>query len=414
MHFGLVVTALAGLTALAGAAPAEKGGAKRYQRRSRGLLSSVLAHQNQTNVGTIQVGTITVGQTLGSIGQLAQIAQLQQLAEAQLLAQIQSQVLLATQLQTIKDNIRINTLKARFSQVNTVLVTVTNVVDARDPLNINNRYLLNHQLIDNGFPNQEQVVMITEAQPMTIHATSEASSPTTTDASFFDINSLLSSAAAAEKTTSSFSSFNLASLLSSVAAAAQSTALSAASSAEASSSSTASTESSSEPTSSSPAPPSSSLIVPLTGGAQILRQQRTITTTITPLTASSLTSGSIPLSLLNLSNPQSFLLPYDTLAPTNPLILEDPANIIFPGNHHLLVESLSTLQADCAAFALGNGVFVGGGAGVNIFPSVQQAVAAQLTTIQIGTRVQGIPAAILSAHPDLAQGVIGSNKNKTE
>lgn len=65
------------------------------------------------------------------------------LAEQQLVQQVQAQLALINTVETIKNNIRINTFKSRWSQVNTVIVTVTNVVDARDPNNINTRYMVN-------------------------------------------------------------------------------------------------------------------------------------------------------------------------------------------------------------------------------------------------------------------------------
>lgn len=50
-------------------------------------------------------------------------------------------------------------------------MTVTNVIDARDPANINTRYLLNQLLADNGVSDKQLLVMVTEAQTVTIAAT---------------------------------------------------------------------------------------------------------------------------------------------------------------------------------------------------------------------------------------------------
>lgn len=219
-------------------------------------------------------------------------------------------------------------------------MTVTNVIDARDPANVNRRYLLNHLLVDNGFANKEQVVMVTESQEMTI--TAEATATATATAT-----------AAADVT----STLDLAALLSSAAA----------------------------------ATPTSTFSLPLTRRSQIFGQQSTVVTAFNP---------SIPLSFLNQSS--QLLLPYDTAAPTNQLVIDDPANIIFAGNSHLLVESIGSLQADCLAFGLGGNAFVGGAASLALFGSVQQAISAQLTTIQIGTSVQAIPPSVLQGHPDLA------------
>ena len=55
--------------------------------------------------------TIVQNQNLGVINELARIA------ETELAALVQAQVNLITQIETIKNNIRINHFKARFSQV---------------------------------------------------------------------------------------------------------------------------------------------------------------------------------------------------------------------------------------------------------------------------------------------------------
>jgi len=248
-------------------------------------------------------------------------------------------------------------------------VTVTNVIDARDALNVNRRYLLDHLLVDNGFTDKEQVIMVTEAQAMTITADATAatstSAPTTTEAtdvtSTLDIAALLSSALVARATGTA--------------------------SADASSSASAAVT------------PASTFPVPLGVGGiatQIISQQSNIVSVFNPAD---------PFGFPSQAGSGSLLLPYDTTAPSSQLILEDPANIIFAGNHNLLVQSIGAFQADCFAFGLGGNAFLGGAAGLNLFGSVQQAIIAQLTTIQIGNRVQGIPPAILLGHPDLAAGL---------
>lgn len=78
-----------------------------------------------------------VNQNLGALNALA----LQ--AEQEFAALIQSQLTLINTVETIKNNIRVNHFKTRWNTVNTVIVTVTNVVDARDPANVNNRYMVN-------------------------------------------------------------------------------------------------------------------------------------------------------------------------------------------------------------------------------------------------------------------------------
>lgn len=85
-----------------------------------------------------------VNQNLGALNALA----LQ--AEQEFAALIQSQLTLINTVETIKNNIRVNHFKTRWNTVNTVIVTVTNVVDARDAANINNRYMVNQIRVSNS------------------------------------------------------------------------------------------------------------------------------------------------------------------------------------------------------------------------------------------------------------------------
>lgn len=104
-----------------------------------------------------------------------------------------------------------------------------------------------------------------------------------------------------------------------------------------------------------------------------------------------------PFALLN----QSLILPYNTSAPTNALVLEDPANIIFSGQHNLLVESLGSLQRDCVQLAASNS-FINQAIQLSLFNSLQQAAAAQLSGIHIGGGIPIIPPDVLLSHPNLA------------
>ncbi|KAK3357057.1 hypothetical protein B0T25DRAFT_603806 [Lasiosphaeria hispida] len=306
MHFRHILTALAGLGSLAAAAPAsERDGMpaeKGLKHKTRAQVGSSPFFQ-QTQAGLI-------GQALGAVSQLAK------LAELELISMLQSQVALISQLQTIRNNIRANHFQARFSQVNTVIVTVTNVVDARDPANINRRYLMSHLRVDNGFPEKEQVVMVTEQDEMTISAT-----PTPTG------NNLIANLLAAA---------------------------------------------------------SAGFAAPTQGFGF---SQNIVIGSFDP-------NSQTPFSLLN----QTLLLPYDTAAPTNALVVEDPANIISPGQPNL-VESINSLQTDCAQLVNSNSFL---SSALQLFGSVQAAVTAQLTSIRIGSRVQAIPPTVLLSHPDLA------------
>lgn len=96
------------------------------------------------------------------------VAQLALIAEQQFAALVQSQIALISQVETIKNNIRINHFKAKWPSVNTVIVTVTQLLDVRNNNASNSRYLVNQLLADNGQPNSEIVIMVTADAPLTI------------------------------------------------------------------------------------------------------------------------------------------------------------------------------------------------------------------------------------------------------
>jgi len=268
---------------------------------------------------------IVQNQNLGAISQLAQIA------ESEFAALVQSQAALTTQLEEVKNNIRVNHFKARFSQVvspttlshvylrllvltiplkNTVVVTVTNVIDARDPANVNKRYLINQLLADNGVPDQQVVVMVTQAQEMTIGA-----SPT------LDIAGILGGVASASAVSS---------------------------------------------------PTGSPIVAAFDPNA--------------------------PFGQLN----GSMILPYNTSAPANALVFEDPANIIFANsNSGQFVQSVSSFQQDCSAFGAQTTTFINLGT-IQLFGSFQAAAAAQLAGLNLGTAVPIIPSTVLLNNPSLA------------
>lgn len=52
--------------------------------------------------------------------------------------------------------------------VNTVIIAVTNVIDQRDPNNVNTRYMVNQLRADNGASGKEMLVMVNAAEPLTI------------------------------------------------------------------------------------------------------------------------------------------------------------------------------------------------------------------------------------------------------
>ncbi|KAI0167513.1 hypothetical protein BJ166DRAFT_590025 [Pestalotiopsis sp. NC0098] len=156
MQLTYTCAALLGLSSLVASAPTierELRGMSRAQKREP---LAIIQEVQQTDI-------IVVNQNL------EQLAAQQQVIEQEFAALVQAEVALVTQLDTIKNNIRVNHFKARFSQVNTVIVTVQTVVDQRQK-NAANRYMVKQLLADNGKPESQMIVMVSEAATMTIQS----------------------------------------------------------------------------------------------------------------------------------------------------------------------------------------------------------------------------------------------------
>ncbi|KAK0732870.1 hypothetical protein B0T21DRAFT_349838 [Apiosordaria backusii] len=172
MHFRQTLTALTGLVSSVVGAPighntTSRGGLNNTAEGDKiSLLGSLIPPLGKDNI-------ILPGAGLNVLAGSA-ISQLARITELELAALVESQFAFAIQLETIKTNIRINHFKAQFPQVNCVILCVTNVLDQRDPDNINNRYLLNQLRINNGFPDKELLIMVTDSQEMTIVPTPTA------------------------------------------------------------------------------------------------------------------------------------------------------------------------------------------------------------------------------------------------
>ncbi|XXH04808.1 hypothetical protein Hte_011230 [Hypoxylon texense] len=161
MYFQYACAALLGLSSLVASAPtnealppASERGLKWRSRRSPLTIEQIV---QETNIIIVEDNK-------------AQLDALQALAEQEFAQLVQAQVALITQLEDVKNNIRVNHFKSRFSQVNIVIVTVATVVDARAAENAQKRYMVNQLLADNGKPESQIMVMVSDAQTMTIGA----------------------------------------------------------------------------------------------------------------------------------------------------------------------------------------------------------------------------------------------------
>ncbi|KAK6950170.1 hypothetical protein Daesc_008496 [Daldinia eschscholtzii] len=161
MYFGNACAALLGLSSLVASVPtdesyalASKRGLKWKSRRAPLTIEQIV---QETNIVIIEDNK-------------EELDALQKLAELQFAQLVQAEVALITQLEDVKNNIRINHFKARFSQVNTVIVTVSTLVDARADKGGQKRYMVNQVVADNGKPENQIMVMVSDAQTMTIGA----------------------------------------------------------------------------------------------------------------------------------------------------------------------------------------------------------------------------------------------------
>ncbi|KAF3065025.1 hypothetical protein GL218_01210 [Daldinia childiae] len=161
MYFGRACATLLGLSSLVASAPADEShamasrrGLKWKPRRSPLTIEQIV---QETNIIIVEDNK-------------AELDALQKLAEQQFAQLVQAEVALITQLEDIKNNIRVNHFKARFSQVNIVIVTVSTLVDARAEKGSQKRYMVNQALVDNGKPESQIMVMVSDAQTMTIGA----------------------------------------------------------------------------------------------------------------------------------------------------------------------------------------------------------------------------------------------------
>ncbi|KAI0145995.1 hypothetical protein F4776DRAFT_386984 [Hypoxylon sp. NC0597] len=159
MHFRQACAALLGFSSLVASAPTDGLLAPASQRglkwRSRRAPLTIEQIVQETNIIVVEDNK-------------AELDALQKLAEQQFAQLVQAQVALITQLEDVKNNIRVNHFKSRFTQVNTVIVTVSTIVDARADKGNQKRYMVNQLLADNGKPENQVMVMVSDAQTMTI------------------------------------------------------------------------------------------------------------------------------------------------------------------------------------------------------------------------------------------------------
>ncbi|KIH92954.1 hypothetical protein SPBR_02791 [Sporothrix brasiliensis 5110] len=321
MHYSTALAVLAGFGSLASAAPAHEIHAVAARtNNNNGNKKNSKNNNNGNNNGATIVGispAAVVGSTHVVVEQtilqpqitvvqenLDLVNQLAVVAEQEFSALVQSQLALVNEVETIKNNIRVNHFAARFSQVNTVIVSVTELVDLRGGAGSrNSRYMVNQLLADNNKPGSTVVVMMTAANPVTINA----AQPT------LDLAGLLGA--------------NATVLPSGVVA-------SAASAASASVATTAAAASAS--------------------GASVVSN---VNASSSGLAGISGLSGNIV--AYDPNNPfgqigQTVILPYGSKAPSLPngaQIVVDPANIILPNQAGLLVENINQFSQDCALYS---------------------------------------------------------------
>ncbi|OHE92783.1 hypothetical protein CORC01_11933 [Colletotrichum orchidophilum] len=197
MHLKHVVAALAAFSSLAAAAPAQdakavgKGQGQNQNQNPNQDKNNAKGNNNDNknnknngknknnnnrNNGDVNIIQNIIKPNIIVVQEnLDKISQLQKQSERELAALVQSQLALAKQLQTVKDTIRINHFKAQFPQANTIIVTVTGLVDNRNQGQQNKRYLVNQLLADNGQAGKQTLVMVTDPTNLEITTQQAAS-----------------------------------------------------------------------------------------------------------------------------------------------------------------------------------------------------------------------------------------------
>ncbi|TEA21459.1 hypothetical protein C8034_v007645 [Colletotrichum sidae] len=196
MHLKHAVAALAMLSSLVAAAPAQdakradRAGQNQDQKQNQNNNNNNGKNNggqnrnngnNNNNKGNGK-GDVTIIQNINKPNIIVvqenvdKINDMQRQNERELAALVQAQLALAAQLQTVKDNIRVNHFKAQFPQANVVIVTVTGLVDNRGQGQGNQRYLVNQLLADNGRPDKQMLVMVMDPTPLQLSTPKAASS----------------------------------------------------------------------------------------------------------------------------------------------------------------------------------------------------------------------------------------------
>ncbi|KAM0129062.1 hypothetical protein ACHAP3_008014 [Botrytis cinerea] len=100
-----------------------------------------------------------------------QLTEISRNREIQLTKLVQERLIIIDRTQIARDNIRRNHFKNLNSQQNTIIVVVTQIVDARDRSNKNIRYMT-HQIQANNQAQDTRFVMVQQDQRMTINGAS--------------------------------------------------------------------------------------------------------------------------------------------------------------------------------------------------------------------------------------------------
>ncbi|EFX00114.1 hypothetical protein CMQ_7116 [Grosmannia clavigera kw1407] len=174
MHVSSVLMALAGLSSLATAAPATVDRRTSIKRHVVGRPLKATKNNGGNSSNGNSGNTIVIEQTIIEptvvIVQenLNLVTELALIAEQEFSALVQAQLALVQEIGIIKNNIRVNHFFAKFSEVNTVIIVITEVVDVRSKGGSNTRYMVNQQLANHKGSQSTVVVMMTAASPMTI------------------------------------------------------------------------------------------------------------------------------------------------------------------------------------------------------------------------------------------------------
>ncbi|KAM3068763.1 hypothetical protein ACMFMG_010934 [Clarireedia jacksonii] len=168
MYYATAAALLFSLVSIVSASPYPHPVPETTENLARGLVYP------SRSLGRGADGVVIITQT-----QEQQLTEISRGREMQLTQLVQDRLIIIDRTNTARDNVRRNHFRNLNSQQNTIIIVVTQIVDARNPSNKAVRYMTHQVKVDNQ-AKDTQFIIVQQAQQMTINgasATGTASLP---------------------------------------------------------------------------------------------------------------------------------------------------------------------------------------------------------------------------------------------